>query len=90
MPLYGTRAFGFKLEYGLPATFEVDHKVRHSKYIKSWKEAYERAQAKESEVNETISKELFVGVPEGSVRQPYHGTYILEKVKTSSKKVNLI
>ena len=91
MPKYGTRAYSERAKHGLPAVFEVDpNSWMRKDYNKAWTEAYEKARTKEFEVNETISKELFVGAPEGSVRQLYHGTYILEKGKRSSKKVNLV
>ena len=90
MPKYHTRAYADRFKYGLPATFEVEQFRKHSKYLKSLADANHKAWLKDREVNEIISKELFKGAPAGFVRQPYDGTYILEKVKTSARKVNLI
>ena len=91
MPKLGTRAYSERAKYGLPAIFEVDPEAwKRSDYMKAWRQAYEDARIKEFEVNEAISKELFKGAPAGFERQPYDGTYILEKVKTSTKKVNLV
>lgn len=91
MPKLGTRAYSERTKYGLPAIFEVDpEKWKYPDYIKACKEVYEKARIKEFEVNEDISKELFKGAPAGFERQPYDGTYILEKGKRSSKKVNLV
>lgn len=90
MPKYHTRAYADRFKYGLPAVFEVDYKARYWEYIKSVNNANNEAWLKEREINETISKDLFKGAPAGFVRQPYDGTYILEKVKTSSKRINLL
>ena len=82
MPLVSTRAHYDRFKYGLPAIFEVDHTARHSEYIKSVNNANYEAQFKESEINNTIAKDLGA--------ENYHGTFILEKVNRSSIRVSLI
>ena len=90
MPKYHTRAYADRFKYGLPAIFEVEPFRKESEYLKSLATASHLAQLKGMEINEIISKELFKGAPTGFVRQPYHGTYILEKINRSSKRIGLI
>lgn len=82
MPLVSTRAYFDRFKYGLPAIFEVDYEARHSEYIKSLNDANNEAFLKEAMINAAIAKDL------GAKR--YHGTFILEKIKRSSKRIGLI
>ena len=82
MPKYHTRAYADRFKYGLPAIFEVDHKARYSEYIKSVNNANNEAWLKERDVNRIIAKDI------GADSVDY--TYILEKVKRSSNKLDLI
>lgn len=82
MPKYYTRAYSDRFKYGLPAIFEVDHTARYSEYIKSVNNALHKATLKEMEINSVIAKDI------GTDIVAY--TWILEKVKRSSKRVNLI
>lgn len=82
MPKYYTRAHSDRFKYGLPATFDVDYTARYSVYVKSVNNALDKAFMKESEINHAIAQDI------GAETVDY--TWILKKVKTSSRKVNLV
>jgi len=83
MPLPSTRAMFDRKKYGLPTIFEVDYKAHRSPvYIKSLSNARQSARRKQAEIEGVISKDLG-----GSV---HNETHILEKIKRSSRKINLL
>lgn len=87
MPFFGTRAL---CGYGLPMGFPTEIDEKQNIYVKSLEEARMKAIIKQAEIEKAIINKINANITDERFKcTEYNGTWILEKVRKSSRKINL-